>query len=229
MDPRCADAHDTEGTTMFNRLRAILAVPPGNFPQLEVRATAVADGLGSDTTLFVNPNPILPVLLLKLSLFSKAQQLAVTTHAKADYLDRNAKGGALLTCLESERAYVQERADACASPADAELVIVKGGMVVAQNSTYHKPHLRVRQQKPGGPVQVVAHVGMLTESTVGAVFFNWQYTSDGGVTWITLPPTTRGRTEIGGLTPLSTYGFRVAVTDAKGTGIWGQMVTFFVH
>jgi hypothetical protein len=214
---------------MFNRLRAILAVPPDNFPQLEVRATAVADGLGSDTALFVNPNPILPVLTLKLGLFSKAQQLAVTTHAKADYLDRNAKAGSLLTCLESERAYVQERADACTSPADAELVIVKGGMVVAKGSTYHKPFLRVRQHMPGGPVEVLAHVALLTVNTVGAVFFNWQYTRDGGATWITLPPTTRGRTEVGGLSPLSTYGFRVAVTDAKGTGVWGQVVTFLVH
>jgi hypothetical protein len=214
---------------MIHRLRAILAIPPENFPQLEVRGTAIHDGFASDPALFGNINPPLPVLALKLGLFSKAQQTAVTTHAKADYLDRNAKAGSLLTCLESERACVQELADACASPAEAELIIVKGGMVVAQGSTYHKPLLRMRQMKPGGPVEVLAHVAVLTEDTVGAVFFNWQYTSDGGATWITLSPTTRGRTEVDGLMPLSTYGFRVAVTDAKGTGVWGQMVTFLVH
>jgi len=212
---------------MIHRMRAILAISPDNFPQLEVRATAVHDGLEADPTLFTNPIPSLAVLANRLSLFSKAQQTAVTTHAKADYLDRNAKAISLLTGLESERAYVQELADT--HPADAEIIIAKGGMVVAQVSSYHKPLLRMRQQKPGWPVEVLAHVAMLTENTVGAVFFNWQYTSDGGATWITLPPTTRGRTEVDGLTPLSTYGFRVAVTDAKGTGIWGQMVTFVVH
>jgi hypothetical protein len=214
---------------MIHRLRAILAVPPNNFPVLEVRGTAIHDGFASDPALFGNANPPLPVLALKLGLFSKAQQLAVTTHAKADYLDRNAKAGALVTCLESARACVQELADACTSHADAELVIVKGGMVVAQGSNYHKPLLRVRQQKPGWPVEVLAHVALLTEDTVGAVFFNWQYTSDGGTTWISLPPTTRGRTEVHGLAPLSTYGFRVAVTDAKGTGAWSQVMTFLVH
>lgn len=212
---------------MIHRFRAILAVSPDDFPQLEVRGTAVCDGLGSDLTLFANPNPSLAVLAKKLALFSKAQQAAVTTHAKGDYLDRNATAISLLTSLESARGYVQELADT--HPADAEIIIVKGGMVVAQGSSYYKPLLHVRQQKPGGPVDLLAHVTKLTENTVGAVFFNWQYTSDGGATWITLPPTTRGRTEVDGLTPLSTYGFRVAVTDAKGTGIWGQMVTFVVH
>jgi hypothetical protein len=214
---------------MLHRVRAILAIPPNDFPELEVRGTAVHDGFASDPVLFAKINPPLPVVALKLGLFSKAQQTAVTTHAKADYLDRNAKAGSLLTCLESERACVQELADTCASPADAELIIVKGGMVVAKGSTYHKPLLRVRQRQPGGPVEIVAHVAMLTEDTVGAVFFNWQYTSDGGATWITLSPTTRGNTEVGGLASMSTYGFRVAVTDAKGTGIWSQVVTFLVH
>ena len=60
-------------------------------------------------------------------------------------------------------------------------------------------------------------------------FFNWQYTADGGKTFVTLPSTPRARTTVSGLTALSTYGFRVSVTNSDGVaGEWSQIVSFLV-
>ena len=49
---------------MIHRVRAILAIPPNDFPELEVRGTAIHDGLASDPVLFMNITPALPVVAL---------------------------------------------------------------------------------------------------------------------------------------------------------------------
>jgi hypothetical protein len=76
---------------------------------------------------------------------------------------------------------------------------------------------------------ILANVALLSARTGKKVFFNWQYSGDGGKTWITAPSTPYGRTDIAGLTPMTTYSFRVSVTDAKGPDAWSQVVTVLVH
>ena len=60
-------------------------------------------------------------------------------------------------------------------------------------------------------------------------FFNWEYTTD-GKSFIRMPSTPEGRTTLEGLTPLTTVGFRVCVTKAKGVmDPWSQVVSFLVR
>jgi hypothetical protein len=59
--------------------------------------------------------------------------------------------------------------------------------------------------------------------------FNWQLSADGGKTWTNAPSTPLASTAIDGLTPLTTYAFRVCVTVSKATGEWSQAVTLLVH
>ncbi len=59
---------------------------------------------------------------------------------------------------------------------------------------------------------------------------NWQYTADGGKTFVNAPSTPTGKTLVSGLTPLTAYGFRVSVTGSNGVaGEWSPLVTFVVH
>jgi hypothetical protein len=61
-------------------------------------------------------------------------------------------------------------------------------------------------------------------------YFNWQWSGDGGKTWTSAPSTPYASTEIPGLTPLSTYSFRVSVTIAKGPpGPWSDAVSLLIH
>src|SRR5262249_41136984 len=110
----------------------------------------------------------------------------------------------------------------------AQLIILTSGMLVWQSPTNIKPILKAVQSKPGAPVRVIANVGALTTETTGSVFYSWQYSADGGKTWVDLPSTNKGHTEVSGLAPMVVYTFRVNVTDSKGTGVWSQSATVFV-
>src|SRR6185295_14949642 len=102
------------------------------------------------------------------------------------------------------------------SPEQAAALIEAAGMKVGQVPSYDKPVLSATQRHPSSAVQLLANVGVLTAKTFGKVFFNWQYSGDGGESWIARPSTPRGKADLEGLTPMETYGFRVSVTDTNG-------------
>jgi hypothetical protein len=55
-------------------------------------------------------------------------------------------------------------------------------------------------------------------------YFNWQYTFDGGKSFVPMPSTTRSKSLLQGLTPLTTVGVRVSMTNSEGPGEWSQVV-----
>jgi hypothetical protein len=60
-------------------------------------------------------------------------------------------------------------------------------------------------------------------------FFSWEYTLD-GTTFVSMPSTPQVKTTQGGFTPLTTVGFRVAVTVSNSVqGPWSQVVELLVH
>jgi hypothetical protein len=103
-----------------------------------------------------------------------------------------------------------------------------GDSVRCRSPSYSKPFLQATQSNPSSPVHVIANVGALTGHTSGSVFFNWQYSGDGGKTWIPAPSTPQGDTYVADVTPMVTYSFRVSVTDSKGPGAWSQVVALLV-
>ena len=211
--------------TTIHRLRAVLGLQKENFPDLLARAKAIYNGLSGNPTLFVTPNPSLATLEARIQAFDQAQQTA-GTRAKGAAPARDLKAGELITSLETARAYVQELVDG--SPEQASVLIEAAGMTVAQGREYSKPLLQATQRQPQSPVHVIANVGALTAHTQRRIYFNWQYSGDGGKTWITLPSTPQGDTYVTDLTPMETYSFRVSVTDSKGPGAWSQAVALLV-
>ena len=75
-----------------------------------------------------------------------------------------------------------------------------------------------------------ANLGVLLGSDLGRKhFLNWEYTTD-GKTFLSLPSTPEVKTTVTGLTPLTTVGFRVAVSKPKGiVGPWSQVVDFLIR
>jgi hypothetical protein len=209
------------------RLRALLDVGSGNFPHLRLRSYEIYNGLSTSPAIFTDPDPPLPVLLISIQDFDKAQQQV--GHSKGAAGVRNAKATLLISNLESEKLYVQKVADQSLGAEQALVIIEAGGMRVGKHPSQDKPWLQVRQAAPGMPVQVIANVALLTADVKGSVFFNWQYSVDGGVNWLTAPSTPHGRTEMTGLSPLVVHAFRVSVTSRLGTLPWSQVVTFLVH
>lgn len=60
-------------------------------------------------------------------------------------------------------------------------------------------------------------------------FYGWQYTVDGGDTFLPSATTATGKTLLTGLTPLTVVGVRVNVTIDEVTSEWSDVATIVVH
>jgi len=211
--------------TVF-RPRVVLDLGSYNYPHLLVRGEAIYTGISGHPALFVNPSPAMPVLAQAVQDLDQAQQ-ATILHTPGAVQARNLAGRALVGLLRTAQGYVQGLIDA--DPQQAGVITNAASMFLAKAPAYTKPFLKASQGMPGAPVHIVANVGVLTAGVTGRITFNWQLSSDGGKTWIEAPASPHGKTDIPGLSPLTTYAFRVGVTNGKGPGPWSQAVTFLVH
>jgi hypothetical protein len=158
-------------------------------------------------------------------------QQAVRTRVVGARETRDYDLALLISGMEVERSFIQSLADKDRSRAEA--IITNGGLVVAKSPVHTKALLTLRNAKQSGSVTCDANVGLLVGA--GAKhprqgrYFGWQLTIDGGKSFTTMVPTTRGKTVIEGLTPLATVGVRVNMTNAEGPGDWSQIVTILVR
>jgi hypothetical protein len=177
----------------------------------------------------VTPVPTIAALDNQIVVVGNLQAL-VATHAYGAAATRNFQLGVLMGLLNKGLGYVQDLADNAQSYDQAESIIKASGLLVAGSPSHPKALLTVRQSMPGAPVVLDANVGMITNRSKKGRFFGWQYTPDGGKTFVSLPTTSKGKTTVTGLTALTTYGFRVNVTLTDGiTQPWSQIVDFLVH
>jgi hypothetical protein len=193
------------------------------------KAKVMNQGIEAHADLFLKPDPPLSDIMDQTAVVEKAQVLAAT-RAKGTAKARNVQLGILVGLLEAEVLYVQGVADKSATPEQAAATIEAAGLTVALVPQHPKPVLAVKQGPTFGSVLVEANLTILTGRSKKKAFFNWQYTADGGVTWLTLPSTPKAHTSLAGLKPLTTYGFRVSLTNSDGiAGEWSQAVYFLVH
>jgi hypothetical protein len=139
---------------------------------------------------------------------------------------RNQLRDTLFTSAETLRVFVQGLGDA--SPEQAVTLAQNAGMKTAAVPVRAKPVLGVKQGPHSGIVVLSANARLLRKNK-GRMFFNWAYSADGGKTWIQVPSTPTSKTTIAGLQALTTYEFRVSITDKTGQAEWSQVVSFLVH
>lgn len=208
------------------RTRVILGLKTDRLLVFQAQAEAIYGGLSTHPSMFVDPNPPLPILRKQLDAFAEAQRL-VGTRERTAAATRDLRGAELLGSLENARAYVQELCDE--TPEQAAALAAAASMKIGRPPSHPTPWLKARQPNPGSPVEIIAHAALLTRGMRGKVFFNWQLSADGGDTWTDLPSTPYARTEIADLTALRTYTVRVSATNWEGSGPWSQALTFLVH
>ncbi len=81
-----------------------------------------------------------------------------------------------------------------------------------------KPPLAVKQTSTG-----IVHV--VAKATKGAKTNDWQYSVDGGKTWVSVPSTTKASTSISGLTPGVAVTYRQRIVTKAGPQDWSQPVS----
>jgi hypothetical protein len=211
----------------IRRIRVVLNLSKTNAPALLAKSRAVYHGLDSDKTTFSAPNPTLPVFLVHIDDLDSAEQ-ATATKTKGTVAIRNTKRDFVVTDMESQRMYVQSLCDA--NPERAVAIATAAGMAIGKPPAHSKPVLAVKPGSKPGAVLLVANATLLVGRGVHKrAAFNWQFSADGGKTWVGAPSTPLASTEIDNLTPMTTYAFRVCVTVAKVTGEWSQAVTALVR
>jgi hypothetical protein len=212
------------------RCRAVFGVDLSKVPAVVGRAEAMESGMGSDPATYLNPNPPLPAFKALITNVTSAQT-AVRTRVVGAAATRDVALRLLIGGMESERLVVQGLADA--APSRAVQIIQNGGLVVAASTVHTKLLLVLRNGAESGTVSCDANVGMLigpdAKHPRAARFFGWQYTVDGGKTFVTAPTTATGKTLLTGLLPLTIVGVRVNITILGVTSPWTDVATIAVR
>jgi len=205
-------------TTKSARRPTITLALPRNVPALISYAQGIVNRMTG--------NPSFPAPTLTLAAVATAvgdlqtAETAALARTKGAVAARNEKRTVLVGALQQLRAHVQSIADT--DPAKAASIIESAGVAVRKTPTRRA---RAFAAKPG-PVSGVAKVTAIAASRRAS--YEWQYSADGGKTWVTAPATLQARTTIAGLAPGSTVQFKYRPVTKTGEGDWSQPVSLMV-
>jgi len=205
-------------TKAAHRITISLSLPR-RVPALIVYSQGVLEHMTGNAT-FPTPNPPLTALSTAITALQSTETAALA-RTKGAVASRNEKRTALVGVLQQLRSYVQTTADA--DPANAMSIIEGAGMAVRKTPT-HRARAFVAKQ---GPVSGVATV--VAQVTARRASYDWQYSTDGGKTWVALPSTLQAKTTVSGLTPGSTVQFKYRALTKTGEGDWSQPVSLMMH
>jgi hypothetical protein len=188
---------------------------------------AICTAIGNEPAVFTNPNPPLATVLAQ-------HQDAVTTHqlvgtgVHGAFEARALKLSILRTSMESERMMVQTVCDGRPAAEAANIIKLAGMKPVAVGALY-KPLLGLKNAQPSGTVLLDANAKLLDASSRQKVY-NWQYTLNGGQTFLGMTATPGAKTSIANLVPLTTVGFEVSVTVlGRPQSAWSPTVFILVR
>jgi hypothetical protein len=169
---------------------------------------------------FPTPTPPVTTLSTALGDLQSAETVALT-RVKGAIATRNEKKAALVALLELLRAYVQSIADA--TPENGPSIIESAGLAVRKVAV-RAP--RVFAAKPG---TISGTAKLVVPSAARRASYEWQYSNDGGKTWLDAGPTLQAKTSIVGLTAGTTVLFRYRSVIKGGAGDWSPSVSMLVH
>lgn len=205
-------------TTSTNIPIVVLGLPKTNsVPALIVRANVIKDAMTSNATTFPSPVPPLATVVALIAGLTTAET-AYKAHA-GTRADRDSARTALLAALKQLHTYVQQLASA--SPAQADVIAQDAAMTLRKVGAHSKSDLAVKQTVTGS-VHVIAKADKTARSN------DWQYSVDGGKTWIDWPSSTKASTTITGLQPGLMVSYRHRPLTKLGPGNWSQPVSALV-
>jgi hypothetical protein len=181
-------------------------------------ATGVAHAM-TNNPAFPAPVPALSALSAAVSDLQAAETVALT-RAKGTAAARNDKRAVVVSLLRQLGGYVQAIADA--TPENGATIIQSAGIPVRKVTARAT---RVFGAKPGpvtGSAKLTAAVAAARAS------YEWEYSLDGGKTWVGAPSTLQAKTTITGLPVGTSVLFRVKTVTKTGEGDWSQGLALLV-
>lgn len=108
------------------------------------------------------------------------------------------------------------------NPGQATTITESAGLKPKRYTKPQKPALRAFLGPSPGEIRVEA------KSAGRGTAYEWQYSTDGGQTWVTMAVTTRADTSLAGVPPGTTYLFRFRATQKGVTTDWSATVSLTV-
>jgi hypothetical protein len=201
----------------YPRQLAVLRLPR-SVPKLIITAVVIVERMTANPA-FVSPVPSLAEVAAAITGL-QAAQVDATTRAMGAAAKRNAAKVVLVGLLQRLEEYVQSVADG--NPAYAPSIIMSAGLDVRKSPVVAP---RVFGAKKG---RLPGDVIVFTKSLGARTAYVWQYSVDGGVTWVTLPITVEASTRISGLTPLTTVLLRYRTATKDGESGWSKVISLLV-
>ncbi len=167
------------------------------------------------------PTPSTPLAVVTAAIAAlQAAEMVVLSGLKGTLAARNDRRASLVTLIGELRSYVQKTADA--DPQNAAAIIQSSGFALRKVAV-HPPH--VFAAKPGA---VSGSVVVTTPRVALRASYEWQYSVDGGKTWIEAPPSMRSKTTIVGLPVAVSVQLRSRPVTKAGPGDWTQPLAIVV-
>ena len=206
--------------TMTNQTHKPIAVLllPRTVPATITYAQSIVTAMTGNTS-FPSPVPALATVTTAIGALQSAESTALT-RAKGAVEARNDKRAALVTLLKQLLGYIQTVADADVET--AATVIRSAGVAVKKTPALKARVFAAEQGEISGSAKLVA------ASAGRRASYEWQYSTDGGKTWVIAPATLQAKTTVTGLTPGATVEFRYRPVTKTGEGNWSQTVQLIV-
>ena len=192
---------------------------PRSAPALIVYAQGIVTRMTGNPS-FPNPAPTLAAVTVAIDALQTAETAALARTKGATAL-RDEKRKALLALLQQLRGYVQSVADA--QEANGPSIIESAGVALRKQATRRA---RVFAAKPGRTSGVAT---IVAASAGHRASYEWQFSTDGGKTWVTAPSTLQAKTSVAGLAPGATVQFKYRAVTRTGQGDWSQAVSMMVQ
>jgi hypothetical protein len=168
---------------------------------------------------FPSPVPTLAEVTAAITSLQAAESAALA-RTKGAVTTRNEQRAVLVALLRHLQAYIQVQADA---GGDNAASIIESAGVAVRKTPVRKP--RVFAAKPGANSGTV---DLVTAAAGQRASYEWQYSADGGKTWVTVPATLQAKTTVTGLTPGATVEFRFKSVVKTGESDWSAPVSLLV-
>jgi hypothetical protein len=171
---------------------------PKPVPALITFANSVVHAM-TNHPAFATPSPTLAAVTAAIADLQSAETGAIG-RAKGAVATRNEKRVVLVSLLVQLKAYVQSTADA---DADNSASIIQSSGIAVRKSTVRTPRVFAATQGA-----LSGEVKLITKAASNRASYDWQYSVDGGKTWVDAPSTLQAKTTVSGLAAGTTVQFR---------------------
>ncbi len=207
-------------TTTKTDHRSLVALKlPTRVQALITYATGIVTALTGNPS-FPNVVPSLVTLTAAIAALQTAEAAALA-RTKGAVITRNEKRLALVQLLQQLKGPIQAAADA--NLENGASIIASAGVAV-KKTVVRSP--RVFGAKPG---EITGTAKLVAASAGHRASYEWEYSTDGGKTWVTAPVTLQAKTIVTGLTVGTTVQFRSRAVTKTGEGNWTQPVSLVVQ